>query len=354
MNALDLDDPRARERLDVQGMLRELANFPEQCRRALELGAKWTPSLPRPGFIRILVLGMGGSGIVGDLLRVLLSVPVHVHRGYAPPAFLLDEKTLVIAISYSGNTEETLAGVEAALRQGLRPLCITSGGALGELAARHGLPLLEIPKGLQPRAALGYLLLPLLRLFARWGPFPEAEFEGLVEALSRVAQNCAPEVPEAENEAKRLARWLHGKLPLIYGSEGALEVAAFRWKTQINENAKQHAFWNAIPELCHNEIVGYTLDHPCPLGVVLLSGTGEGERNRLRREILAELLQERAVPFIVVSPPASGGRLRELLGLIYLGDWVSVYLALLNGVDPTPVAAIEEFKRRMRSIQRRS
>lgn len=297
---------------------------------------------------RVLALGMGGSGIVGDLLRVLLELPVHVHRGYEPPSFLLGEETLVLAISYSGNTEETLSGVEAALDRGLRPICVTSGGRLKELAASHGLPLLEIPKGLQPRAALGYLLLPLLRLFARWGRFPEAELEGLCEALEGLADRFNPEVPEAENEAKRLARWLHGKLPLIYGSEGPLEVVAFRWKTQINENAKQHAFWNSIPELCHNEIVGYTLDGP-QLGVVFLGGA-TAERNRLRREVLMEFLQERSIPFIEVRPPLSGGRLRELLGLIYLGDWASAYLALLNGVNPTPVEAIEEFKQRMRAI----
>ncbi len=363
-----LDDPQALERCDPGGMLRVLEGFPEQCERALELG--WEFPLPPElaEFDRLAVVGMGGSGIVGDLLRRLLPLPVTVHRGYVvnvdAPSL---GRTLVIGVSYSGNTEETLSALRGlqgqsrgqsqsqsqSQRQGeVKVLCLSSDGELERLASERGWPFLKIPGGLQPRAALGYLLLPLLAILARLGHFPAGELEGLAGELERAAEGLSPERPTEANRAKQLAEWLSGGVPLIWGVEGTTDVAAFRWKTQINENSKQPAFWNALPELCHNEIVGFERRGRLPgQRVLFLTSSYDHPRNRLRQRVLKELLEEWEVPTEVVASPIEGSKLAELLGLIYLGDFVSVYLGILNGVDPTPVELIERFKRMIRDSQ---
>lgn len=357
---IDLDDWQVLEHRDPKGMLKVLEGFPEQCERALELGREFPLPPELAEFERLAIVGMGGSGIVGDLLRRLLPLPVTVHRGYEAVATASSlEKTLIIGVSYSGNTEETLSALErlqglAGKEAKVNVICLSSGGQLERLAEGRGWPFLKIPGGIQPRAALGYLLLPILGLLARLGRFPEGEFEGLIPALQRLSEELSPGRPTGENRAKQLARWLFGGVPLIWGVEGTTDVAAFRWKTQLNENGKQPAFWNVLPELCHNEIESlWKRELLLEQRVVFLASAHDHPRNRLRRQLMKELLEERGIPSIEVAPPApaGGGKLAELLGLIYLGDFVSVYLGLLNGVDPTPVELIEEFKRRLKARQ---
>lgn len=327
--------------LDRSGMANVLGGFPDQCRAGLAL-AEQISLEGLAGFARIVVLGMGGSGIAGALLGSFVPVEVVAVRGYALPPWVGDE-SLVVAVSYSGDTEETLAAFAEARTRTRRLLAVTSGGALGRLCGEHGVPRVEVPAGYQPRAALGYLLFPLLGLGRRMGLV-----SGLEEAL-RVVDGMARELApgEGENEAQRLAQALYGRVPLVYGS-GATAPAAFRWKTQVNENAKQPAFWAELPELCHNEVVGYDLSsRVLPQGtVVFLRSGGDHPRVGRRIEILQELLAKRGLAWVEVGGRGDGV-LAQVLSLLYLGDWTSFYLALLNGVDPTPVEIIREMKDRL-------
>jgi len=318
-----------------------LAAFPRQCREGLELGTR-APVDRVEGFRRVVVLGMGGSGIAGALLKSVLPVEVVPVRDYSLPPWV-GEESLVVSLSYSGDTEETLAAFEDARGRTRRLLAVTSGGKLGRVCAREGIPWIEIPPGYQPRAALGYLLFPLLGLFHRLGMVPD--FGEALAALDRLASDLAP--GEDENESQALARALLGRVPLVYGA-GATGPVAFRWKTQINENAKQPAFWAELPELCHNEVVGYDLSaRLLSQGmVVFLRFQGDHPRVSKRVEILHDLLSGRGIAWLDVQGRGTGS-LANLLSLLYLGDWTSYYLALLNGVDPAPVAIIGELKRRL-------
>ncbi len=332
-------------KVDKSGVLNLLARFPEQCRQGLGLAHRVDDGSLR-GFSRLVVLGMGGSGIAGDLLARFADVETVVVHGYSLPPWVGPE-SLVIALSYSGDTEETLAAFAQAEGKTSRRLAVSSGGKLGQMCTKQGIPWIQIPRGLPPRAALGYLLFPLLGLMDRWGLL-RGKLSLALEGLENLAAELAPH--QEGNRAQGLARELQGKVPLVYGAEATAPVA-FRWKTQINENAKQPAFWAELPELCHNEIVGWELTSPVlPQGAVIFLRTAlDHPRNALRVETLKDLLRARSLPFWELW-----GEGQDLLGqalyLLYFGDWVSVYLALVNGVDPAPVRVIQELKRRMDEV----
>lgn len=321
-------------------MAEVLAAFPAQCREGLELG-EGIPLEELAGFTRVVILGMGGSGIAGALLGSLLPIEVVPVRGYTLPPWVGAE-SLAVALSYSGDTEETLAAFEAARQRTKRLLAVTSGGELGRRSAAAGIPWIKIPQGLQPRAALGYLLFPLLGVLARLGYGTD-----LGEALA-VLEATADELARGEeNKAQALARRLEGRVAVVYGS-GPTAPVAYRWKTQVNENAKAPAFWGEVPELCHNEVVGWELaGRLLPGGTaVFLRTAGDGPRVGRRIEILQDVLTKRDLDWVEVS--GRGDTLpAQLLSLIYLGDWASYNLALLHGVDPTPVAIIAELKARL-------
>ncbi len=339
---IDLDDREALTRLDSGGMLDVLEEFSQQCREALQL----EPSAPvdLQGIDHIAVTGMGGSAIGGDLLGRLITLPAFTNRGYGLPP--VDGRTLVVGISYSGDTEETLSSVERAREQGARLVFISSDGKLERLAGEHGVPLIKVPAELEPRAALGYLLLPVLKLLAGIGPRLE-ELEGLPGFLGKLGARWAREVPLKDNRAKQIAQGLHGKVPLLYGVEGATDAVARRWKTQINENSKQPAFWNYFPELNHNEIEGLAgRALLANMKVILLRSGLDHRRNQKRVEITEEFLQEHGVEYEEIWAEGRG-KLRGIFSSIYLGDFISVYLALQSGVDPTPVRLIKRFKERL-------
>ena len=338
--------------IDRSRMRNLLEGFPQHLESAWKLGAD--AKIPSFSFEHVLVCGMGGSAIGGDFLRVYLQQkgfpkPIGVVRSYELPPFA-DERTLVFCLSYSGNTEETLSCFEDAGRRGCARAAITSGGRLAQLAREAGVPLVEIPGGMPPRTALGYLFGPLLRsLLPTVEPRNdvEREFEEAVSALQRRASLYGVESPEEQNPAKRLARALLQKIPVIYGS-GLTESVARRWKTQINENAKQPAHWDVLPELHHNEIVGWESPLAERFVYVLLRDPEEHPQIQKRFRITRTLLEERGRAVLEVHPPEEEtGVLARLLTMSYLGDWVSYYLALLQGVDPTPVALIDEMKRRL-------
>ena len=214
-----------------------------------------------------------------------------------------------------------------------------------EIARTREIRLLKIPSGYQPRAAMGYLALPLLIALSRIGLLKEiGSCEDLLGGLGKIRTRCTYTVPTDENPAKQLARTLSGRIPLIYGTVNNTDLIAMRWKTQINENAKQPAFWNVFPELNHNEILALVkADLFADQFILLLKNDYDRPENRTRMEIMMALFERDKVPFTEVKAEGES-ELAQVLSQIYLGDYVSYYLALLNKVDPTPVVLIEEFK----------
>jgi len=343
-----LDDREMMEELDPQGMVEDLDTFPGQCREAASIGKDFELPFSLEKFDRAVVTGMGGSGIIGDLLARLLDFPVLPNRGYNLPKTVRTDD-LLIAISYSGNTEETLSALKDGLRRGMKGFCLATGGKMESFCAERSVPLVKIPTGHQPRASTGYMLLPLLQLFKEAGLAGTLELERLNDSLAAMAEDWNSSVPLGENRAKKLAREFEGRIPIIYGTKGNTRAVAYRWKTQINENAKQPAFWNVFPELNHNETVGYELGSELMEEgkVITLRNGMELERNALRMEIMEDLFREEGIDYSLVRAPG-GDKFSKIIGQIYLGDYFSAYLALLNGVDPSPVRLIENFKARLK------
>ncbi len=347
-----LDSTRV-QRHDPENMLDQLKRFPEQCVEAVEIVEQFKLDGRAEREIRnIVIAGMGGSGIGGDLVKAVLAnhcpIPIAVHRNYSPPAFVTPQ-TLFIAVSFSGNTEETLMSVETAHKSGAEVIAITSGGKLAEFAAQHRIPCLTIPARGQPRTALGYLFLPILAILARLGFAPRLDFKGdtreAIYLLSRLVRDFQPEVEDSL--PKQLARQMHEKLPIIYAPQ-ELGPVAIRWTGQINENAKSLAYYNLLPEMNHNEIEGWKFpsDLTQHYFVVMLRDRSAHRQTQRRMDITAELIERHAAGIAQVHSQGES-LLARLFTLIAIGDWTSFYLAVSYAQDPTPVIRIQEFKRRL-------
>jgi len=329
-----------------------LESFPEQVRAAARTGQSL--SLPVHRGVRVLVVtGLGGSAIGGDLTRSVagpqLDIPLIVNRDYDLPAFL-NTSSLVFACSYSGNTEETLSAYQQA-RQARAPIvCITSGGRLEAMAKTDGVPVLGLPAGLPPRAALGHSLLMLLAALQTMQILPDMgeSIQETIELLERLRKRYGTLNPETANPAKSLAHSLSGRIVAIYGSNGIMDAAAYRWRSQIAENAKNLAFHHVLPEMNHNELVGwlYPDDMLRRIGVVLLRDKGDHPQVQRRFDLTRELIAEKAGAMHEIWSEGDS-LLARVLSTIYLGDFVSLYLAYLNGIDPTPVQVIDSFKSKL-------
>ncbi len=331
-----------------------LCAMPEQLAAAHEAAGK-VPSASLPDahdFDHIVTLGMGGSGIVGNVLQAVgtatLPVPVTVLKHYRTPAFV-GSRTLAFALSYSGNTEETLEMARGALAAGARLVAISNGGELAELAEQSGSLHVPCPDGiLMPRLVLGALVAPVFVLLFRMGMLPEAH-AGLLRAQQQIARRrdqCKPNADAARNPARELARKIGRTIPIVYGSGGLGGVAALRWKQSVNENAKAPAFWNEYPELDHNEVCGWGQHGDVTRQVFSLIELRHGlEHPRLEQRAVAtrELIEE-ALSQVLTVDAEGEGRLAQLLDLITIGDWTSYYLALDNDVDPGPIDAIMQLK----------
>lgn len=332
-------------------MYHALRSFSDQWRQGRTSALKANlRDLSLDGLHYIVVVGMGGSAIGGDLLRTLAldagAAPVTVVRGYTLPSWV-GKTSLVIASSYSGNTEETIAALGEAQQRGAPVACIASGGQVRDLAIADELPFIEIPGGMQPRAALGYSLTALLTLAERIGLLHLSdaawtETQRMLDDQTRELSNLAG------NHALNLADSLAGLVPLIYAGVGLLEAVALRWQTQIHENSKTMAFGNLFPELNHNEIMGWEGDERLlkNLGVVVLRDRGDHPQVRRRMDVTRGLLEGRA-GFWTEIESQGDHVLTRALSLVCLGDWVSFYLAIRNGVDPTPVGLISRLKESM-------
>ncbi len=334
--------------LDTLGMIPATAGFPEQVEAAIQVGLQAEGLPSGESVANILVLGMGGSGIAGDVLAAVadqfLSVPVVVAKGYDAPSFV-DGTTLVIALSFSGDTEETIQAVEEAQTNGGQILAVTNGGRLAELANEWDAPVLAIPDGIpMPRAGLGALAVPPLIALERMGLFSGAH-EWVANAVTQLRRRRDQLVADA-NPAADLARQIGRSLPIFYGAGALGAVAAARWKAQCNENAKVAAFANTIPELCHNEICGWGQAGDLTRQVfqlVLLRHDEEHPQESRRFDLVAEAMDE--VMGAVHTVRASGeGALAQLLDLVLFGDFVSLHLAAQEGLDPGPVPILDELK----------
>jgi len=338
---------------DPGKMLEALWNLPEQCEEALAIGRGVKIPADYGQVSNIVVTGLGGSAIGGDFLRLFVSdkagVPVIVNRDYTLPKFV-DSKTLLFAVSYSGNTEETISAYSDAVSRGARIVALTNGGKLREMAEKDGFPVIVVPAGISPRAATGYLLVPTLTVLETIGLIGDLtpEINEMTTVLRSLREQLRPEITVDRNQAKSTALRLKGKIPVIWAAGGNTEVVATRWKGQINENGKAPAYWNVFPELNHNEIVGFEepQDLLKQMEIIILRDKHDHPRVRLRMDISKEIILD-TVSGITEIWSSGEGRLARLFSLTYIGDYVSVYLAALYGIDPTPVKKIDYLKNKL-------
>lgn len=352
----DLDDPAVHARLDGSDMRGFVADLPGQCRLAWDAGRRWDPPATWHTPKRVVIVGMGGSAIGADVVATLAgsvsSVPVHVVRGYTSPP--VDEDTLVIASSYSGETEETLEAFQGTLQQPGMRAAITSGGRLARLGNELGYAVYSYEFAGQPRAALGWGVFGLLGLLQRVGVTPIADHavDNAIAELERCAADWGLDVPTAENAAKQIALRIHGRIAVVIGPD-VLEVAARRFAGELNENSKQWALVSPLPEMNHNLIVGLGLPGVAAeaLQVILLDSAAAHPRNRLRVQLTAAELETAGVAH---DELLIGGTepLDTVMRACYLGDWVSLYLAMLNGVDPTATPPITRIKNALNASKR--
>ncbi len=346
---VNLDNLPIYRQLDTSGMLDRLHEFPEQCERAWEKVSKF--DLPREytRIDKVIILGMGGSAIGADVVRRLAlaegKASVWVHRDYGLPP-LIDENTLVIASSYSGNTEETLSAFTESLKTPSRKLVLTTGGKLKSLAEKEGIPVFVIDYHAPPRAAFPHSFIPLVGIFQQLGLLADksADLQEAIQVLNRLAKDFAETTPLVSNPAKQLATKLWGHVVVIYGAEILSEIAR-RWKTQFNENSKTWAFFELFPEINHNAVVAY--DFPAQVKkrifVILLHSALFHPRNMIRYEATSELLAKAGISH-EFAEAVGESTLAQMMSLVLLGDYVSFYLSILNRIDPTPVDSIDFIK----------
>lgn len=353
-----LDQPRTLKDLDRSDMARLLIQFPHQVEDAIQIGENFgKPRSLRGPFDKVVFIGMGGSAIGGDVIRSLtaseLAVPVWVWRHYDLPPFV-DRKTLCIFSSYSGNTEETLSAFQQGRKTGLQSVIMTSGGELGRLSERHSVPWIRIPAGYPPRTALGYSVFPVLKLLSnlkivKWDATAVHE---TLSCLKSLGKQCDLEMPLDDNPAKQLARDLHSRWVVIYAGTELLDTAALRFRNQIEENAKAMASHHTLPEMNHNEILGWQFPKEKIPGTacVFLRDGKDHPRIRLRMEFTKNHISSQGAPVFEIHSRGKS-RLARLFTAIHLGDWVSLYLAFLYGIDPTPVAVIECLKKELAKVR---
>jgi glucose/mannose-6-phosphate isomerase len=333
-------------RVDPSDQLGDVLALPEHLRDALwrvesAIMQDWDTTAG------LVVAGMGGSAIGGALARAALgdhaSRPIFVTRAYGIPTWTTPD-TMVLCASYSGNTEETLACYESAGALGAKRTVVTTGGRLAEMARADGVPVIPLPGGFQPRAAVAYMIVAALEVAALCGAGPRltSEIDVAASHTEQLVAEWGPDAPE-DSLAKETARGLLGTTPVIAGA-GLTSPIAYRWKTQINENSKQPAFWNELPELDHNEISGW--EGAGDLGrfsAIFLDDSDAHPRVKERMDLTERLIAGNAAASFRLETRGQTA-IERVISLVLLGDLVSIYLAALRGVDPGPVNLIEDLK----------
>ena len=347
-----LDDADKITEIDKSGMLKFCVEEAQHYQKAVKAAEKISLNYANPA--NVIVAGMGGSAIGGELLkdwaRNEAQVPIEVSRAYSLPAYA-NERSLVFIISYSGETEESLSSFLDALKKRCMIFCVSSGGSLLEFAEKLGVPYLQVPSGMPPRAALPYLLVPLLKATEKVGVVSgvSGELSEATKTLERVTAENAPEKPVKDNFAKMLASGVSGSVPVVYGF-GVFRSVAQRFKTQFNENSKMPSKWEFFSELNHNEIVGWEKAGKLAecFSMIFIRDKNEPEEIRSRIETTKALLPSNSKKFEVWSQGKSP--LARMLPTVCIGDFTSVYLAILHGVDPTPVKTINMLKDKVRQV----
>lgn len=340
-----LDDLKYIHQRDGQDALGVAEKQWQQLQHSFQLSAF---SFQPDDITNVVYAGMGGSALPAQLIYAWagLKLPLIICRNYDVPDFV-DQNTLFIAASYSGNTEEELAALAAAENRGAKIAVMASGGKLAELAVQKQYPLAKLPAGYQPRYTAFFGLRALCTILAKTGLIDEqkvmTELDAAANFLGQAVAKWRPDVPTAQNPTKQTAQELAGKSVVVYAGP-KMSAAAYKWKISLNENAKNVAWWNQIPEFNHNEMIGWS-SHPVdkPYAVVELRSNLENPRVMKRFEISEKLLSgQRPAPHIINVEGDSV--LKQLVWAVAYGDFTSIYLALLNGVNPTPVELIDKFK----------
>ncbi len=358
-----LDQPEEIKKIDKNNMLDHCMKLPDYCEDAIkrarqikipkkvEISKEISIKYGKPR--NILIAGMGGSAIGGEMLRGWLRdelpVPVEICRDYSLPAYA-DKDTLAFAISYTGETDETLSAFVDAIRRGCMTIAITSGGHLLSFSKKLNIPHMVIPDGFPSRASFPYVFFPLAILLNRMQIVSdiEGDVEEAISVLRGVSRENSPRNPVENNLSKRLALELEGTIPVVYGF-GPYEAVAHRLKTQFNENSKLLSRYDAFPELNHNEVVGWEASEDLTknFSVILLRDRKAPPEIKYRIELTKSLVSDKARNVHEVYARGEG-RLARMLSLKFMGDFLSVYLAILRGVDPTPVRSIQVVKRGIR------
>ncbi len=335
-------------KLDKHDMRSHIVNLYKQFETRFTIQHS-TTAIRRKRVRNIVVTGLGGSAIGGDLLRALLSgkldVPIIVNRNYTLPEFVSDS-TLVIVSSNSGNTEETISAYKDAIRRKAQAICITSGGAIEKLAHAHKHYTVKIPSGYPPRAAIGFSVVPMLQTLAEF-EFIKDPSKPIRETANYLREKSLhyANFNDGANLATELARKSVGKLTIVYTSDDLTSAVGTRWKGQICENAKVLAYSNVFPELNHNELVGWKLNDNLMkrTHVVMLHDDADHKRTTFRMKVTKDIVKK-CSSFVSDVYSEGDSALTRMFSLILLGDWTSYYLAILNGIDPTPVDAIDHLK----------
>jgi len=347
MNSAILDNIAKIKAVDKSKMINFSMDSANLYRESAKLAEKIQLNYPKPD--NIIVAGMGGSGIGGDLLkdwaRNRTAVPIEINREYQLPAYA-GRKTLVLITSYSGDTEESLSAFLDSLKRKCMVFCVSSGGALVENAERLKVPYLRVPGGIPPRAALPYMFIPLLKCMEKMGLVSgtSEELSEALQFLKKISKENAPEMPAKENFSKTLALNIGQTSPVVYGFSFYRSVAQ-RFKQQFNENSKVPAKWEVFSELNHNEIVGWERAdelNKC-FSAIFIRDKEEPTEIQSRIEITKELVSKAGLKLFEVEAQGKSP-LAKMLSTICIGDFTSIYLALLHGVDPTPVKTINYLK----------
>ncbi|MDP3730337.1 MAG: bifunctional phosphoglucose/phosphomannose isomerase [Candidatus Omnitrophota bacterium] len=352
---IELDSFKKIEKCDESSMLELIESFPEQCQDAQRIGDGFElPQEFKRSYKNIVCTGLGGSAIGADLVRSYIAqdaqVPVSVNRNYGLPNFVTED-TLVIVSSYSGDTEETLSAYREAVSRGSSIIAVTSGGKLEKAAEEDGLPCLTIPEGFPPRCALGYSFFPLLAILAKIGIVKDqvGSIDDAIHNLRKLKDSrIGYKVSHKDNPAKKIAAEIFGRLPVIYASSDHTDAVVTRWRGQLAENSKTLSSGHLFPEMNHNEIVGW--ENPKKVlkdcVAVILRDAADHPRISKRMDVTKNILKKNEVKVLEVS---SSGKelLARIFSLVYIGDFVSFYLAILNGIDPTPVEKITYLKKEL-------
>jgi glucose/mannose-6-phosphate isomerase len=350
---IDLNDLETIKNNDKEDMAQKIADLPMQIKRGWEESQK----IIIPSYYlkadKVVILGMGGSGISGALVKNLMyldaDIPVFIHRDYGIPGFV-DNKTLVIAVSYSGNTEEILDSFVAAYSKGAKLFAITTGGKLESLSKKYRVPLFKFEYNSQPRASAGYTFSAILGIFKKIGIYKDIyqkDIDDVIEILKKQIEIFKPDSPIRKNLSKQIANDIYEHIPIIWAG-GNLEETARRWKCQMNENAKNSSYYEVLPELNHNSICDFDFPIPKKLFVLILKSKFYFDRVYKRIEISQDLLNQKQIPNKLIEIENANSLLSEILSFLILGDYVSFYLATLHNVDPTPVNAIKNFKEKLK------